>query len=150
MADELIIRPLKADDHKDWRRLWTEYLSFYETSVSEEVYRTSFERLLSGEKGEYQCLIAAQGGKAVGLAHFLFHRFMWTVEDTCYLMDLYTDPDVRGNGIGRALIEAVHQAANANGVPSTYWATQEFNYKGRMLYDQVAERTPFIIYEKND
>ena len=150
MSDGLKIHPLKAEDQTEWRRLWTAYLDFYETSVTEEVYRISFKRLLSGAAGEYQCLLAEFDGQLVGLTHFLFHRFMWSVEDTCYLMDLYVDPDTRGQGVGRALIEAVYQSAKSNGVPSTYWATQEFNYKGRMLYDTVAEKTPFIIYEKHD
>lgn len=148
--DNLVIRPLKTSDHEEWRRLWTAYLAFYETSVPEDVYAVSFQRLLSGQPGEYQCFIAEYHGKPVGLAHFLYHRFMWTIEDTCYLMDLFADPEVRGKGIGRALIEAVHTQAKRDGVPSTYWSTQEFNYRGRILYDQVASRTPFIVYEKND
>ncbi len=118
--------------------------------MSDEVYETSFARLLSKGDNEYKGLIAEVDGKPVGLAHFLYHRYMWSVEDTCYLMDLFTDPSVRGKGIGRALIEAVHATAKHDGVPTTYWQTQEFNYKGRMLYDQLATKTPFVIYEKND
>ena len=34
------------DDEAEWRRLWTGYLEFYETSVPEEVYQTYFQRLL--------------------------------------------------------------------------------------------------------
>ena len=144
------IRPLVASDELEWRRMWTAYLEFYETSVEEEVYQTSFSRLLSGDAGEFQCLIAESNGKPVGLAHFLYHRYMWSIEDTCYLMDLYCDPDSRGKGVGRALIEAVHETARQHGVTSTYWMTQEFNYKGRMLYDKVATRTPFIVYSKEN
>lgn len=150
MPATITIRPLKQSDKADWHRLWTAYLAFYETAVSQEVYDTSFARLLSDGTGEYKGLIAEFDGQAVGLAHFLYHRFMWTVEDTCYLMDLFTDPSVRGKGIGRALIEAVHASAKRDGVPSTYWNTQETNYKGRMLYDQLATKVSFIIYEKND
>lgn len=150
MPATINIRPLKPSDKADWHRLWTAYLAFYETAVSQEVYDTSFARLLSDGTGEYKGLIAEIDGQAVGLAHFLYHRFMWTVEDTCYLMDLFTDPSVRGKGVGRALIEAVHASAKRDGVPSTYWNTQETNYKGRMLYDQLATKVSFIIYEKND
>lgn len=150
MTSDLTIRPLTSADQPAWRKLWTAYLEFYETTVSEEVYQTAFSRMLSDTPGEFQGLIAELDGNPVGLAHFLFHRTLWSVEDTCYLMDLFADPSVRGQGIGRALIEAVHVAAKETGIPGVYWLTQEFNYKGRMLYDQVAEKTPFIVYEKND
>ncbi|MDH3740644.1 MAG: GNAT family N-acetyltransferase [Hyphomicrobiales bacterium] len=146
---DLIIRPLDVNDETAWRRLWTGYLEFYETTVSEEVYKTAFSRLISGEPGEFHGLIAEVDGKPVGLAHYLFHRFLWTIEDTCYLMDLFVDPDIRGHGAGRRLIEAVHEKARQGGAAGIYWMTQEFNYKGRMLYDQVAAKTPFIVYEKN-
>ena len=33
MAD-IAIRPLEQPDHADWRRLWTLYLEFYETTGS--------------------------------------------------------------------------------------------------------------------
>ena len=40
------IRALAKSDEAEWRRLWTGYLEFYETSVAEEVYHTTFSRLL--------------------------------------------------------------------------------------------------------
>ena len=30
---DIIIRPLQQSDHADWRRLWTDYLTFYETKL---------------------------------------------------------------------------------------------------------------------
>ena len=150
MTEDIEIRALEESDEADWRRMWTAYLEFYNTSVSEEIYVTSFARLLSDDPNEYNCLIAEIGGKPVGLAHFLYHRYMWSVEDTCYLMDLFTASNARGKGVGRALIEALHAKAKADGVPTVYWTTEENNYKGRMLYDQVATRTPFVVYEKGN
>ena len=149
-STSLTIRPLEAKDREDWNRLWTAYLAFYKTTLPPEVYDTAFGRMLSGGAGEFRGLIAEQDGKPVGLAHFLFHRLLWSVEDTCYLMDLFVDPSCRGGGVGRALIDAVHAAAKENGIPVTYWQTEQNNYKGRMLYDQVAQQIPFIVYEKTD
>ena len=149
MSDAISIRPLTARDEKDWRRLWTAYLDFYETTLPEVVYQTAFDRLLTEDAHEFQGLVAERDGKLVGLAHFLFHRTLWATTDTCYLMDLFADPEVRGQGIGRALIEATRQRALEAGIPSLYWMTQEFNYPGRTLYDKVAEKTPFIVYEIN-
>ena len=149
MTDNINIRPLMQDDEDEWRRLWTAYLDFYDTTLSEEVYQTSFARLLSNDTGEYNCLIAEIDGKPAGLAHYLYHRYMWSVEDTCYLMDLFADAQVRGKGVGRALIEAVHNTAKQDGVPTMYWMTEDNNYPGRLLYDQVATKAPFIVYDKN-
>jgi GNAT superfamily N-acetyltransferase len=147
-SSAVTIRPVRADDEAEWRRLWTGYLEFYKTSVPEEVYRTSFARLLGDDPQDFHGLIAEVDGRPVGLTHYLFHRHMWRVENTCYLQDLYADTSVRGTGVGRALIEAVYGAADAAGCPSVYWLTQEFNYAGRMLYDRVGVKTPFIRYNR--
>ena len=65
-----------------------------------------------------------------------------------YLQDLFTAPEARGKGAGRALIQAVYDAADAAGVPAVYWLTAENNYAGRMLYDRVAVKSPFIRYNR--
>ncbi len=142
----LCIRPLAATDEAEWRRLWKAYLAFYETELPENVYKTTFARLLGKDPQDFSGLIAELDGKPVGLAHYLFHRHGWKIENTCYLQDLYADPEVRGQGIGRALIEAVYDKADEAGAPSVYWLTQDFNTVGRRLYDRVGKLTPFIKY----
>ncbi len=144
----LEVRPVFEGDEAAWRRLWTDYLTFYETSVGEEVYRTSFSRLLSDEPAEFHGRLAVLDGAPVGLVHFVFHPHMWRVENVCYLQDLYADPDVRGRGIGRALIEAVYAAADAAGSPTVYWLTQTFNAEARKLYDRIGTVSPFIKYNR--
>jgi hypothetical protein len=42
----------------------------------------------------------------------------------------------------------VYEEADRRGAARTYWETQEFNSAARSLYDQVAHRTSFIIYER--
>ncbi len=143
----LIVRALERSDEPQWRRLWSAYLRFYETELPEEVYATTFGRLLSQDDPQW-ALIAEHDGNPVGLVHYLYHRHNWRVEDVCYLQDLYADPEVRGTGIGRALIEAVYAAADTNGTPSVYWMTQDFNTTARQLYDRVGEHTPFIKYQR--
>ena len=148
MTSGMHVRPLEARDEAVWRRLWTGYLAFYETEVSEEVYATTFARLLSGADNEYRGLIAEAEGKPIGLVHFLFHRHGWKIENVCYLQDLYADPEVRGTGVGRRLIEAVYAAADDAGCPSVYWMTQEFNTTARTLYDRIGAVTPFVKYQR--
>lgn len=144
----LTIRPLTATDKPEWRRLWTAYLAFYETTLPEAIFDTTFARQLDPAHPERCCFIADLDGRAVGLVHAIWHAHNWRVEDVCYLQDLYADPDVRGMGVGRALIEAVYQEADRRGTPAVYWMTQEFNTTARQLYDRIAKVTPFIKYTR--
>ncbi|MFO1201614.1 MAG: GNAT family N-acetyltransferase [Tabrizicola sp.] len=140
------IRPLRREDEADWRRLWTGYLAFYQTSVPETVYASTFERLLGDDPQDFSALVAEVDGKLLGLTHYLFHRHAWRIENVCYLQDLFVDPQARGLGLGRKLIEAVYEKADAAGAPQVYWLTQDFNTQARQLYDRIAKVTPFIRY----
>ena len=142
------VRPLAASDHDDWRRLWTAYLAFYETTLPEGIYASTWGRLMGDDPRDVRGLIAEDEGRPVGLTQYLFHRHGWRTGDVCYLQDLYADPEVRGRGVGRALIEAVYAAADAEGAEGVYWLTQEGNATARRLYDRIGRPTPFVKYER--
>lgn len=146
--DRIEIRPLAAQDRAAWEKLWEAYLAFYQTALPRDVYDSTFERLLADDPQEFHGAVAVLDGAPCGLVHYLFHRHCWRIENTCYLQDLYTDPSVRGQGVGRALIAHVYTAADAAGSSSVYWLTQEFNAPARALYDKVAAVTPFIKYAR--
>jgi len=145
---QLTIRPLQSQDKPGWRQLWHDYLEFYESTVGDTIYDTTFDRLLSEKHTNQNAFLALEGTRTIGLVHYIYHPHNWKVEDVCYLQDLYAVPECRGQGIGRALIEAVYQAADANGTPTVYWLTQDFNHTARQLYDGVATLTPFIKYAR--
>ena len=144
----IVIRPLEPRDQADWHRLWTAYLAFYNTTVPESVYASTFARLLGDDARDFNGLIAELDGQPVGLTHYLFHRHCWKIEPVCYLQDLFVAPEARGTGLGRALIEAVYARADAEGAPGVYWLTQDFNHEARLLYDRIAKVTPFIRYSR--
>jgi len=116
----LKIRPLVAEDRADLGQMWRDYLSFYDTDVAPEIYETTFARLINPANQVQNALVAERDGAAVGIVHYIYHAHNWRAEDVCYLQDLYAKEAVRGQGIGRALIEAVYAAADANGTPSVY------------------------------
>ncbi len=113
----------------------------------EEVFWTTFSRLLDPNEPQWG-QVAEREGRPVGLVHYNFQRHNWKIEDVCYLQDLYADRDARGQGVGRALIEAVYAAADAQGAPNVYWLTQGSNVEARRLYDRVGVLTPFIKYQR--
>ncbi len=141
------VRPLRPSDHVEWRRLWTAYLTFDETKLSEEVYDLTWQRLFREGEFEPKGFLALVEDRPVGLVHYLYHRSCWSLANNCYLQDLFADPEARGRGIGRALIAAVKEEATKAGVNNVYWMTHETNATARKLYDQVARRTGFIEYD---
>ena len=151
MIDQIIIRPVESADQSVWRQLWSQYLAFYGTDVSDAVYASTFQRLMAGNAGdlrEFRGALAWKDGEAVGLVHFLFHRHNWKIEDVCYLQDLFVSADVRGIGLGRQLVEHVYHAADLHGATSVYWLTQEANQTARQLYDRLAQKTDFVHYKR--
>ncbi len=144
----IAVRGIRASDAPAWRGLWRDYLGFYSTALPDEVYAASFDRLTDPGEADYHGLIALEGDRAVGLAHYIFHRHGWQIEQVCYLQDLYVAAQCRGAGVGRMLIEAVYAAADAAGRPSVYWLTQQDNATARRLYDRIGVATPFIKYRR--
>jgi GNAT superfamily N-acetyltransferase len=141
------IRALRFNDRDQWYELWREYLRFYRQRLPEEITEASFRRL-AGDDQQLHGLVAEFEGRLAGFVNYLFHPSSWSLTQVCYLEDLFVDPTMRGGGVGRALIKAVYDAADAAGATTVYWMTQEFNAAGRALYDTLAHRTSFIRYER--
>jgi GNAT superfamily N-acetyltransferase len=143
----ITIRALSRTDRAQWETLWQGYLTFYQTSLADDVTDLTFARFCDEAEPMY-ALVAEQEGEIVGIVHYIFHRSTWTKGPYCYLQDLFTRDDARGGGIGRKLIEAVYERAKAQGASRVYWLTQESNAAARALYDKLAERPGFIQYRK--
>jgi GNAT superfamily N-acetyltransferase len=141
----LEVRPFTADDRDAWEPLWQGYLTFYKSSLPAEVTDTTWRRLLDPAEPMHG-LAAVLDGTILGIVHYLYHRSTWTTGDYCYLQDLFTAEEARGRGVGRALIEAVYERAQADGASRVYWLTHETNSAAQVLYDKVAARSGFIQY----
>ena len=145
----IAIRALLPDDLSQWRPLWDGYNAFYgregPTALPEAVTQTLWQRLFAADSPVF-ALVAADGGRLLGIAHYLFHDSTSAIAPNCYLQDLFTAPDARGQGVGQALIKAVYAQAEMAGAGRVYWQTHETNLTAQRLYDKVAERSGFIVY----
>lgn len=145
----LLIRPVTERDFEQWLPLWLGYNAFYgrsgETALPDDITQLSWQRFLSESEPMY-ALVAELDGELVGLAHYLYHRNTILRTTSCYMQDLFTDPNCRGQGVGRKLIEAVAERARASGSGRFYWGTFQDNATARQLYDKVAKHVGGIIY----
>jgi GNAT superfamily N-acetyltransferase len=143
-----MIRALVTADFASWEQLWLAYLRFYRAEVSSEVTGATFGRLCDQADGMIGLVATDEQGALVGLAHLVFHPSTWSADPSCYLEDLFVTPAARGTGTAYQLLQAVFAEASRRGAARTYWETQEYNAPARSLYDQVAHRTSFVIYER--
>jgi len=147
-----LVRDVVASDYEQWLPLWQGYNAFYErvgpTALGPEITATTWRRFFDPAEPVH-AMVAELDGRLVGLVHYIFHRNTIMLAPICYLQDLFTSAGQRGRGVGRALIEAVYERARHAGSTRVYWLTHETNLIARRLYDEVAERSGFIVYRKN-
>ncbi len=150
MPSTVAVRPILESDHDAWLPLWNGYNAFYgrqgATALAPEITATTWRRFFDPQEPVYALVAQAPHGGLLGLVHYLHHRSTTRIELTCYLQDLFTAAPARGQGVGRALIEAVYQAAQHSGIKRVYWQTHHSNAAGRLLYDKLAQHHGFIVY----
>ncbi len=144
----LKIAPLSKDNYELWLDLWQSYLTFYESSLPLETTNVTWHNVLDSSIPIYG-FGAWQEDVLVGITHVVLHPNTWNTTECCYLEDLYVNESVRGQGVGRALIEHVYAFARQQNCNRVYWTTQEDNTAARRLYDTLATKTDMVQYRKS-
>ena len=141
----ITIRALQEKDKSQWLKLWAGYLEFYKSTISLEQTELTWKRLINNEQKMFGFVAETEAG-VIGFTHCLFRPSTWTETDYCYLEDLFVDPNIRGKGIGRALMDRVIELAKEKKSKRVYWTTQEFNKTARVLYDSITPVSEFVQY----
>ncbi|OTA18477.1 streptothricine-acetyl-transferase [Xenorhabdus vietnamensis] len=136
---------ISQEDYTQWLPHWLSYQEFYQAELTEETTLKTWDRFLAENEPVF-CAIAKYGDRVVGFVHYLYHLSTWAEKDYCYLEDLFVADDIRGQHIGKQLIEFVHQEAKKYGCKRLYWHTQETNLRAQKLYNWIAEKSGMIEY----
>ncbi len=80
-----------------------------------------------GPRPFWECLMAEQDGKPAGFALYFFNYSTWLGRPGIYLEDLFVLPEMRGRGIGKALLKRVAAAALENGCERMQWEVLDWN-----------------------
>jgi GNAT superfamily N-acetyltransferase len=75
----------------------------------------------------YFCLIADHDGRTAGFALYFFNYSTWKGQPGLYLEDLFVLPELRGLGIGKALLERVAAVAVEKQCPRLQWEVLDWN-----------------------
>jgi GNAT superfamily N-acetyltransferase len=148
MASELRVEPIVESEFETLLPMIGDYLRFYEVEdIDEDRNRSFFSRLIA-PSDDGMLLGAWRGDRLVGYACLYWHFSSFVPAETVLMNDLYVDSAVRGEGIGRALIEASAAMARERGAHHLEWSTAPDNVTAQRLYDSIgAQRSAWIEYE---
>jgi GNAT superfamily N-acetyltransferase len=144
---EITIGPPEERDFADWRRLFEGYATFYKRPMDDAIAGRVWGWVNDPAHGLEALLARDPSGRVVGLAHFRAMPRPLTGSTAGFLDDLFVDPGLRGQGVGRRLIEAVAATGRERGWTILRWLTADDNYRARGVYDRVATRTLWITYQ---
>ena len=128
------IRRAGDDDAEAVGRLLHDFnTEFDEPTPGPDALAARVRKLLAG--GDTTILVAGAGPD--GLAVLRFREAIWADALECYLAELYVVPDRRGQGLGRALMEAAIETARAEGATHMDLGTGEDDAAARALYESL-------------
>ena len=148
MIDKLQIEPVSQTQLDSLLPLIAAYQRFYESDdIDDERNRTFFSGFVA--PSENGMLIGAwRSEELVGYACLYWSFTSIVPAETVLMNDLYVVEAVRGQGVGRALIEASAAIGRERGANRLEWVTARSNETGQRLYDTTgAKRSEWIEYE---
>lgn len=151
---EIALRRAGPGDAAEVARLLHEFnAEFDEPTPTVEVLTERLRELIAA--GTIVVLLA--GEEPHGLAQFRFSRTVWSDALSVYLEELYVAPARRGEGIGRALLEAAMETAREGGADRIDLNTGETDREARALYEssgftnrEGSEDGPSMLYYERE
>ena len=143
---DLIIRPAVPGDRGGWEPLYLGYGEFYKVAMTAESLETVWGWV--HDPGHVlEALVAERDGALVGLAHFRAMPSPLRATTIGFLDDLFVDPAARGAKVGERLLDRLNVISVERGWNKIRWITGDDNYRARTLYDRVAVKTAWNMYE---
>ena len=138
---------LSVSDREEWEGLYRGYADFYQVPMTQKTLDQVWSWIFDSEQPFYALIAKDANGVALGIMHYRQMASPLRGAMVGFLDDLYVLPGCRGTGIVDALFDALKVSAKQHGWPFVRWITADNNYRGRGVYDKLAERTPWITYQ---
>lgn len=140
MDSKLIIRPATEADIPDIFSLIKE-LAEYE-KLADEIKTTESElrKTLFGDDQFVEILIAEYNSKIVGQTLFFKNFSTFLGKPGIYLEDLYVKPEMRGKGIGKALLDKIISIAKERNYGRVEWSVLDWNEPAIDFYKKIGAK----------
>ena len=141
-----MIREIKPKDKEQWENLYEGYAKFYKVEMNKTILKTVWN-WIHDKNHEVEGIVYEINNKIVGLAHYRKMPRPLRGQEIGFLDDLYVDPDYRRKGIGEKFLNYLKELSKSRGWNLVRWLTHDDNIKAKSLYDRVAEKTNWDLYE---
>lgn len=143
----ITVYPLSSDDRSQWEKLYYKYAEFYEMPMNQDILDTIWSWIFDESNSFYGLIAKSDESNAVGLMHYREMPSPIRGSVVGFLDDLFVIPECRGMGVVEALYSSLNNAAIDKGWPFVRWITAENNYRGRAVYDKLADKTQWVTYQ---
>ncbi len=141
------IAQVRAADLSELVPLMEAYCRFYQTAPGADALTNLAEALLADPREGLQLIARDGADRAVGFATLYWSWDTTEALRVAVMHDLYVDPDTRGGGVGRALIDACAAEADTHGCRRLDWTTAPGNATAQRVYDRTdADRSTWVHY----
>ena len=141
-----MIREIKLTDKEQWENLYEGYAKFYKVEMNKTILKTVWN-WIHDKNHEVEGIVYEINNKIVGLAHYRKMPRPLRGQEIGFLDDLFVDPDYRRKGIGEKFLNYLKELSKSRGWNLIRWLTHDDNIKAKSLYDRVAEKTNWDLYE---
>ena len=136
------IRPIENRDFPDWLPLW----DGNNLGTRDEAVTTETWSRLTGLNSNVHGVVAEDNGKLVGLVHYVTHPTTGSINDACYMQDVYVDPAQRKGGIAKKMVKAVVAEGKSKKWSRLYWLAESDNEAAQALYKDFGAKLDFTLH----
>lgn len=131
------IRLARRDDVPTINQLVRD-LASYERAASEATATDAqLDAALFGNSPHVFCHVGELDGAVVGFALWFRSYSTWTGTSGLYLEDLYVRPEVRGRGVGLALMRVLAKRCVDEGLARFEWSVLDWNEPSITFYHRI-------------
>jgi GNAT superfamily N-acetyltransferase len=137
MENKIFIRTANENDVPAIFALIKELAEFEKLSDQINTNEDELRRTLFGENKFVEILLAEYDDEVVGQALFFKNFSTFLGKPGIYLEDLYVKPEMRGKGIGKALLDKIISIAKERNYGRVEWSVLDWNEPAIEFYKKI-------------
>ena len=140
------VREIQLKDKEQWQELYKGYANFYKVEMNTQILETVWS-WLHNKNHELNGIVYEIDENIVALAHYRRMPRPLKGKDVGFLDDLFVEPIHRGKKIGEQLLNELKKISKSKGWDLIRWITHNDNLRAKNLYDRIADKTQWDLYE---